>query len=353
MHDSEPSGPTCSGRRLFLDEALDRTSIAPQGEDISADELMRWYRAMRLARTFETRLARIYRQGGKVEGAVYLGMGHEATSVGVASLLRDGDYWSTVARNLSAWFLRGVEPKAVMARWFGRDEAPQRGRDLGLFLADLQGVGLAPYNNGSMASWLPSGAGFAWSLKRKGAGNVYVAMTGDGATSPGDFYEGLSIAAIHRLPLVVIVENNCYAYSTPQDKQMPVANVADRAAAFNIPSSIGFGSDVFEVRRLAAEAIDRAREGGGPTLVELKCFRQRGHGEHDDMKYVDPDLRRFWEARDPIALFTDYLITSGSLAPSEIERVDAECSAIVEAAVDYADSVPFPEASSVAEGVFR
>jgi TPP-dependent pyruvate/acetoin dehydrogenase alpha subunit len=351
MRDVNASGLTATGS-AFLDPRLDRTTIAPQDEDIPAHEMVRWYRAMRLARSFESRLARIYRQGGKIEGAVYLGTGHEATSVGVASLLRDGDYWSTVARNLSAWFLRGVEPKAVMARWFGRDEPPQHGRDLGLFLADLSGVGLAPYNNGSMASWLPSGAGFAWSLKRKGRGGVYVAMTGDGATSPGDFYEGLSIAAIHRLPLVVVVENNCFAYSTPADKQMPVANVADRAAAFGVPATIGFGSDVFEVRRLAREAIDRARAGGGPSIVELKCFRQRGHGEHDDMKYVDPALRAFWEARDPLTLFSQYLITSGTLAEHDMSRIDEECDDLVEAAVAYADSLPFPAASSVGQGVF-
>jgi TPP-dependent pyruvate/acetoin dehydrogenase alpha subunit len=351
MRDGDASGLTATGS-AFLDPRLDRTAIAPQDEDISAHEMVRWYRSMRLARSFESRLARIYRQGGKIEGAVYLGTGHEATSVGVASLLRDGDYWSTVARNLSAWFLRGVEPKTVMARWFGRDEPPQRGRDLGLFLADLGGVGLAPYNNGSMASWLPSGAGFAWSLKRKGRGGVYIAMTGDGATSPGDFYEGLSIAAIHRLPLVVVVENNCFAYSTPADKQMPVANVADRAAAFGIPASIGFGSDVFEVRRLAREAIDRARAGGGPSIVELKCFRQRGHGEHDDMKYVDAALRAFWEARDPLTLFSQYLITSGTLTQHDMSRIDEECDDLVEAAVAYADSVPFPAASSVGQGVF-
>lgn len=343
---------TLGGAAGYLDPALDRTSIAPQGEEIGRDELLRWYRAMRLARVFETRLARIYRQGGKIEGAVYLGMGHEATSVGVASLFRDGDYWSTVARNLSAWFLRGVEPKAVMARWFGRDEAPQRGRDLGLFLADLGRYGLAPYNNGSMASWLPSGAGFAWSLRRKGQGNVYVAMTGDGATSPGDFYEGLSLASIHKLPLVVVVENNCYAYSTPAHLQMPVANVADRAAAFGMPSAIGFGNDVFEVRRLAREAIDRARRGDGPTLLEFKCFRQRGHGEHDDMKYVDPALREFWMARDPVMLFESYLLGDGGIDRSDLDVIDGECERLVDEAVTYADSIPFPPGDSVAEGVF-
>jgi TPP-dependent pyruvate/acetoin dehydrogenase alpha subunit len=335
----------------WLDPGLDRIEIDPGPLEIEPEELERWYRAMRLARTFEERLARVYRQG-KVEGAVYLGMGQEGTSVGTAAHFRDGDYWSTVARNLSAWFLRGVDPDQVMARWLGKYEPPQHGRELGLFLADLEGVGLIPYHNGSMASWIPEGAGFAWSLKRKGQGNVYVAFTGDGATSPGDFYEGLSLAALHKLPIVVVAENNQYAYSTPANVQMPVDNIADRAAAFGIPSAVGFGSDVFEVHRLAGEAIAHAREGGGPYLLEFKCFRQRGHGEHDDMGYVDEEQREFWTTRDPIRLFRDYLVRDGVLSEERLAEIDASCGERVDAAVEYAERAPLPRPESVAEGVF-
>lgn len=282
----------------FLDPALDRVAIAPD-VPVTRDELARWYRAMRLARTFEDKLAALYRQG-KIVGAVYLGTGQEAIATGVVSLLRKDDYFSTVARGLAGWFMRGVEPRDVMARWLGKDIAPSHGRELGLFLADLPGYGIAPYHNGSMASWIPSGAGFALAFKYRKQPRVYVALTGDGATSPGDFYEGLNFAAIHKLPLVIVVENNCYAYSTPQHLQMPVENVADRAPAFNIPATIGFGNDIFEVRRLVSQAIDHARSGKGPYLVELKTFRRRGHGEHDDMGYVDAELRAFWEDRKSV-----------------------------------------------------
>jgi len=334
----------------FLDPALDRVAIRPD-EPIDRAELARLYKAMRLARTFEHKLAALYRQG-KIVGAVYLGMGQEAIATGVVSLLREGDYFSTVARGIAGWFLRGVEPKHVLARWFGKDIPPSHGRELGLFLADLKQYGLAPYHNGSMASWIPSGAGFALAFKYRREPRIYAALTGDGATSPGDFYEGLNFASIHKLPLVVIVENNCFAYSTPTCQQMPVKNVADRAPAFNIPAAIGFGNDIFEVRRLTRRAIEHARSGKGPYLLEFKTFRQRGHGEHDDMAYVRKDLREFWERRDPIRLLEEYLRGEGGFSAEELAAVDGECRSIVEEAVAYAEALQMPDPTSVTERLF-
>jgi pyruvate dehydrogenase E1 component alpha subunit/2-oxoisovalerate dehydrogenase E1 component alpha subunit len=334
----------------FLDPALDRTAIAPD-EPVAPDELLRWYRAMRLARAFDQRLASLYRQG-RIVGAVYLGMGQEAICTGVVSLLEPRDYFSTVARGLAAWFLRGVEPRDVFARWFGRDVPPSHGRELGLFLADLDTIGLAPYHNGSMASWIPSGAGFALAFKYRREPRVYVAFTGDGATSPGDFYEGLNLAAIHKLPLVVVVESNGFAYSTPPSAQMPVANVADRAPAFGIPGEIAFGNDIFEVRRVARRAIDHARSGRGPYLIEFKTFRQRGHGEHDDMGYVPADLRAFWEARDPLTLFRACLQDDHRVGAARLDEVDAACAAVIEQAVADAEALPMPKPESVTLRLF-
>jgi TPP-dependent pyruvate/acetoin dehydrogenase alpha subunit len=334
----------------FLDPALDRLSIQPDAPIARAD-LAGWYRAMRLARTFEEKLAALYRQG-RIVGAVYLGTGQEAIATGVVSLLQKDDYFSTVARGLAGWFMRGVEPRDVMARWFGKDIPPSHGRELGLFLADMPGYGMAPYHNGSMASWIPSGAGFALAFKYRKQARVYVALTGDGATSPGDFYEGLNFASIHKLPLVIVVENNCYAYSTPQSLQMPVANVADRAPAFNIPAAIGNGNDIFEVRRLVAAAIDHARSGKGPYLVEFKTFRRRGHGEHDDMGYVPADLRDFWEQRDPVRMFRDYLLDGGGWSAADVEAIDAECVARIERAVEEAAALPDPKPESVTWRLF-
>jgi TPP-dependent pyruvate/acetoin dehydrogenase alpha subunit len=342
---ADPDTAAAHDTSRFLDPALDRLALRPDAP-VAPDELGRWYRAMRLARTFEDKLAALYRQG-RIVGAVYLGTGQEAIATGVVSLLRKDDYFSTVARGLAGWFLRGVEPRDVMARWLGKDVPPGHGRELGLFLADLPRYGIAPYHNGSMASWIPSGAGFALAFKYRKQPRVYVALTGDGATSPGDFYEGLNFASIHKLPLVIVVENNCYAYSTPTCSQMPVANVADRAPAFNIPAAIGFGNDIFEVRRLVGQAIDHARSGKGPYLVEFKTFRVRGHGEHDDMGYVARDLRDFWNRRDPVQMLRTYLVEGGGWAEADVDAIDAECAALIERAVDEASAMPEPDPASV------
>ncbi len=344
------AAPPAATQQAFLDPSLDRLAIRPQ-EPVERAELVALYRAMRLARSFESKLAALYRQG-RIVGAVYLGTGQEAICAGVVSLLRPDDYFSTVARGLAGWFLRGVEPRHVMARWLGRDVAPSHGRELGLFLADLAQFGLAPYHNGSMASWLPSGAGFALAFKLRRQPRVYVAFTGDGATAPGDFYEGLNFAAIHKLPLVVVAENNGYAYSTPNAVTMPVANIADRAPAFGIPGEIAFGNDVFEVRRVARRAIEHARGGRGPYLIEFKTFRARGHGEHDDMDYVPQPQREFWQRRDPLLLLTAYLAGEGGFASSELAELDAACARQVEEALSWAEAQPLPDPASVGARLF-
>jgi TPP-dependent pyruvate/acetoin dehydrogenase alpha subunit len=340
-----------SSFHVKLPDYPDEIQIGRQELSFKDEELLRFYSSMRLARTFEEKLAALYRQG-KIFGAVYLGMGQEATSVGSASQLEKTDYISMVARNLSAYFYRGVEPRHVMARWFGKDQAPSHGRELGLFLADIENYGIIPYHNGSMASWIPAGAGYALAFKMRRQPNVMLCFTGDGATSPGDFYEGLNFAAIHKLPLVIICEVNQFAYSTACDKQMPVANVADRAPAFNIYAETAYGNDIFTVIAAARRGIEHARRGNGPALIEFKTFRQRGHGEHDDMAYVPAELREFWEKRDPVAMYRRWLVERGEFKAGMITRIDEVAARQVEAAVEYAESLPFPKAETVAERLF-
>lgn len=323
----------------------------PRELPFSREQLLRMYSAMRLARTFEEKLGSLYRQG-KIFGAVYLGMGQEATSVGCASQLEARDFLSMVARNLSAYFYRGVEPAHVMARWFGKDQAPSHGRELGLFLADIEHYGIIPYHNGSMASWIPAGAGYALAFKLRKQANVMLCFTGDGATSPGDFYEGLNFASIHKLPLVIVCEVNQFAYSTPPEFQMPVKNVADRAPAFNVYAETAFGNDLFTVIDAARRGIEHARSGRGPALIEFKTFRRRGHGEHDDMAYVSKELRDFWEDRDPIAMYRRWMIGRANIEESSIVNIEEGCAHRIDEAVEYAEALPFPKPETVTDRLF-
>jgi len=338
-------------RQIELPDYPTEIDRDPRDLPFDREQLLRFYSAMRLARSFEEKMIALYRQG-KLLGAAYLGIGQEAISVGCASLLEKGDFFSTVSRNLSAWFYRGVKPEHVMARWFGKNQSPSNGRDLGLFLADLENYGIAPFHNGSMAAWIPTGAGYALSFKLRRQPNIYLAFTGDGATSPGDFYEGLNFASIHKLPLVVIAEMNQFAYSTPPEKQMPVKNVADRAPAFNVYSEIAYGNDLFTVIETAKRGIEHARKGDGPALIEFKTFRRRGHGEHDDMSYVPSELREFWEKRDPIDMYRRWLAGRAEIPASDLELIDEMAASRAEAAVEYAESLPFPKSEDVTERLY-
>jgi TPP-dependent pyruvate/acetoin dehydrogenase alpha subunit len=203
-----------------------------------------------------------------------------------------------------------------------------------------------------MAAWIPSGAGFALAFKMRRERRVYLAFTGDGATSPGDFYEGLNFASIHKLPLVVICEVNQFAYSTPLELQMPVKNVADRAPAFNIYAETHFGNDLFTVIEAARRGIEHARSGRGPALIEFKTFRQRGHGEHDDMSYVPKELREYWEARDPIKLYQAWLTRRAGVEAQELEEIDARINEEIDEALREAESLPLPRSEAVTERLY-
>ena len=340
-----------AARTLVMPDYPTEIQADPRELPFTREQLQKMYSSMWLARTFEEKLAALYRQG-KIFGAVYLGMGQEATSVGSVSQLHEGDLFSTVARNLSAWFYRGVKPEHVLARWFGKDQPPSNGRELGLFLADLKEYGIFPYHNGSMASWIPAGAGYALAFKMRRQPNVCLCFTGDGATSPGDFYEGVNFAAIHKLPLVIICEVNQFAYSTPPHLQMPVENVADRASAFGIYTETAFGNDLFTVIAAARRGVEHARSGNGPALIEFKTFRRRGHGEHDDMAYVSKELREFWEERDPVTMYRRWLTDRAEIGETDLNRIENDCVRKIDAAAEFAASLPFPKGDTVTDRLF-
>jgi TPP-dependent pyruvate/acetoin dehydrogenase alpha subunit len=314
------------------------------------DDLLALYRYMRLTRAVEDRTRALYFEG-KIVGAVYTGAGMEATSVGAAYALQPGDVIAPLHRDLGAHLVRGASVRAVFAQWLGRGNAPAQGRDGRLHFGDMRHNMIIPASS-VLGATLPVAVGTALAAKIRGEGRVTLAFIGEGGTSTGDFHEALNLAAAAWLPFVCLVENNGYAYSTPAAAQAPIASFARRAAAYGIPGASVDGNDVLAIYEAVREAGARARSGGGPSLIEARTFRMRGHSEADAAAYVPPDLLAEWAARDPIARFEAYLIDHDQLAPDEQATIAAHIQAEIADAVAYAEAGPTPDPAALAEHVF-
>ncbi|GAC1522566.1 MAG: thiamine pyrophosphate-dependent dehydrogenase E1 component subunit alpha [Chloroflexota bacterium] len=304
---------------------------------------------MQLTRAVDDRVRHLYLQG-KLQGAVYSSRGQEGTAVASAYALGPDDVIAPLIRDLGASFVRGIEPRRVFAQWLGRDGGPSRGRDGNLHFGDISRGVLAPIS--MLGATIPLCAGVALSGVQTGEPRVALAFIGDGGSNTGDFHEGLNFAAALHLPLVVVVEDNGFAYSTPVSQHVAITNFADRAGAYGIPAATVDGNDVIEVYRATRAAVERARTGAGPTLIEVKTFRMRGHAEHDDAFYVPRELIAKWEQRDPIQLLVTYmqgrhLIDDVNVAGLR-QRIDAE----LDEALEWATHSPLPDAQTQATGVY-
>jgi TPP-dependent pyruvate/acetoin dehydrogenase alpha subunit len=316
---------------------------------LSADDLRRIYYFMQLTRSVEDRVRKLYLQG-RLQGAVYSSRGQEGTAVASAYALRDGDFVAPLIRDLGASFTRGVEPRHVFAQWLGRSGGLSGGRDGNLHFGDLAHGVLPPIS--MLGAAIPLCAGIGLASRQQDSSRVALTYIGDGGTNTGDFHEGLNFAAVLRLPLVLIVEDNGFAYSTPIAQHTSIANYADRGAAYGIPSCTVDGNNVLEVYEAAKDAVDRARHGGGPTLVEVKTFRMRGHAEHDDASYVPPELTAQWEHRDPIRQLVTYLTDHAIMDADARTEIDDRIEHEIVSALAWAESSPLPEAASQTEGLY-
>lgn len=316
---------------------------------LSPDDLRRIYYYLQLTRSVEDRVRRLYLQG-KIPGAVYSSRGQEGTAVASAYALGPDDFVAPLIRDLGASFARGVEPRRIFAQWLGRTGGPTDGRDGNLHFGELGRGVLAPIS--MLGATIPLCAGVALAGKQRGKRRVALAYIGDGGTNTGDFHEGLNFAAALRLPLVVIVEDNGFAYSTPVRQHVAIGTFADRASAYGIPGISVDGNDVLDVYRATREAVDRARAGDGPTLIEAKTFRMRGHAEHDDAFYVPKELYAEWEERDPIRRLAVYLENAKLLDEEERTSTDERVAAEVQAALEWAEDCPLPDGARQYEGVY-
>ena len=301
-------------------------------------------RAMLLMRGLEERAMNLYRQG-KVPGSFYDGFGQEAVSAGAAFAMAPEDRLCILHRDLAAHIIRGVTPARILAQYMGRATGVTRGRDGNVHFGapELGCVG--------MVSMLPDmmlvATGMAMAFKLRGERRCALTWFGDGSTSRGDFHEAMNWAGVQKLPVIFVLENNQYAYSTPLIKQFAVDPV-ERAAAYGFVGVTVDGNDAEAMFEAAFAARERALAGGGPTLIEAVTMRMHGHAAHDDMKYVPKEQVEEWRKRDPIERQESRLASLGV----DVEAVRAAVSAEIEAATEEALRAPMPDPATATEGVF-
>jgi TPP-dependent pyruvate/acetoin dehydrogenase alpha subunit len=318
------------------------TSLPPE-------RLQDLYRTMLLNRLLEERLVNLYRQG-KVVGGLYRSLGQEATSVATAFALEPGDLLAPLIRNLGSVLARGIPARDVFTQYLARATSPSRGKDANLhFSAPGKGV----YSPIAMLGTLvPVMSGMLLAERMKGNRVVGMTYLGDGGTSVGAFHEGINFAAVQKLPLVLVVEFNGWAYSTPFEKQCAARTLADKAIGYGICGEVVDGNDAIAVYEVARAAVDRARSGGGPTLLECKTYRMKGHAEHDAQTYVDPKELAEWRTHDPLARLAKVLSESGTMGPADFRAAHEEIERSLDADVEFAEASPFPDPSVAFEGVW-
>jgi TPP-dependent pyruvate/acetoin dehydrogenase alpha subunit len=312
-------------------------------------DLLQIYYLMRLTRAMEDRTRMLFLQG-RVVGGVYTAQGHEATTVGAAWTLGDGDFIVPQHRDLGMHLTRGVSPRAVMTQWLARGNSPALGRDGQIHIGDIH-HGIVPMIS-MLGESLPVACGVALTMKMRKRSTIVMASMGDGATSTGPFHEALNFASVQKLPIVFIIENNGYAYSTPTYQEFAIANLSDRAVAYGILGESVDGNDVLEVVETVSRAVEHVRGANGPALIECKTFRVRGHSEADKADYVPPALREEWLVKDPIQRFEEFLKGEQILTPARKAEIDEQVKAVVEDAVNFAEQSPAPDPATVADYVF-
>lgn len=317
---------------------------------LTRPQLHELYYYMRLTRSLEERLVNLYRQT-KVVGGLFRSLGQEADAVGSAYALdrSKGDILSPLIRNLGSMLVQGATPVEVLRQYMAKAESPTRGRELNIHFNDLERGFLGQISH--LGDMVPVMAGVALSFKMRREPRVGMVYVGDGAMSTGAFHEGINLAAVQKLPLVIIAENNGYAYSTPMHKQTAVKHLVEKAAGYGVAGAQADGNDVLATYEVTRAAVDRARAGDGVTLVELVTFRRRGHAEHDNQSYVTAEEIAAWTAKDPIDRYVHRLIESGWATADELAALDARIAGELDAAVDQVEPEPMPEALTALDGV--
>lgn len=319
--------------------------------DIDAQLCRNLLRHMVMMRELEDRIElKLYRQG-KIVGGCYTGRGQEAIPVGSAVLARPSDYVCPSHRDMGALLIRGITPREILAQYLGRASGPTGGRDGNMHMGCARRRVLPIIS--SIGASIPVACGIALSMQYRGEPNIVFNYWGDGATSRGEWHEGLNFAAVQKLPIVYLCNNNLYAYSTPLEKQMPVANVADRAPAYCIPAEIVDGNDVLAVHQAAQRGAAHARAGRGPYLIECKSFRMSGHAAHDGADYVPRELREEWSKKDPILRLQKHMVEQRWAGEDDFKQLRAGVLAEIDEAVEWALAQPYPDPATLEDNVYE
>ena len=316
---------------------------------IGAQKALEMYKRMLGIRRFEERVRYLFLEG-IMPGTIHQYDGQEACAVGVCSALADGDVIASTHRPHGHAIAKGLTYKEMMAELFGKTTGCCKGKGGSMHLGNMD-KGMLP-SIAIVGGNLPIVTGMGLAFKLRSKKNVAVSFFGDGASNEGAFHEAINLAAIYDIPVVFVCENNLYGASTHVSIVCKLKNIADRACAYGIDGVVADGNDVLAVYEAAEKVIKKARNGGGPSILELKTFRRCGHSRRDSKAYMRKEELDYWMARDPIAMFKDILLKAGFCSEEDLERISKEVDAEVEEAVEYAQASPDPRPEDALEDIF-
>lgn len=337
---------------MWPDTPFTNRNLTTNTHGLSREQLLDIAYYLRLTRSLEERVVNLFRQS-KVIGGIYRSLGQEGESVAAAYALdySKGDVVQPLIRNLGSILVAGAKPVDVLRQYMAKGDSPTRGRELNIHFGHPAKDGFIGQIS-MLGDMIPVMAGIALAGRMQKRDLVTLAFIGDGGSSTGAFWEGMNFASVQRLPMVVVIEDNGYAYSTPTYRQSAVKTLADKAVAFGCASETVDGNDVLAVYGAARRAVDRARSGGGVTLLEVKTFRLKGHAEHDNQAYVPPELIEEWRAKDPLPRFDRVLLELGVAAQADLDGIQQRVKRELDNAVDEAERSPMPRPEDAGRGLF-
>lgn len=318
-------------------------------EKVTNEKLLELYEQMWLIRLFDEKVDEFFAKG-KIHGTTHLAVGQEASAAGICALLDDTDKITSTHRGHGHCIAKGADVKNMMAELFGRTTGYCKGKGGSMHIADLEKGNLGA--NGIVGGGFAIATGAALTSKMRNEGYVVACFFGDGASNEGSFHEAINLASVWQLPVVFVCENNQYGMSGSVNDMTNIKNIADRAASYGIPGKVVDGNNIFDVMNAMEEAADFARNGNGPSIIECKTYRWKGHSKSDAKKYRTRDEEQEWRAKDPIKRMRDNLIEQGIFTEEDAERIKQEAIQKIEDSVEFALNSPEPDVSTLLEDVY-